>query len=68
MISSSWGLQGENVKQRNELGIIPVQLGTSTGSADAVSEDIIFDGSLNYELLSQYVFVLDLKKQKIWMK
>ncbi|MEO8454395.1 MAG: retropepsin-like aspartic protease [Sphingomicrobium sp.] len=48
---------------------MPLQLlGTKSVSVDAHVADIIYDGALNFAVLSQYRITLDLGKNRVWLE
>lgn len=62
-----WGLQPDTVRQRKELNTLNIQLGRKVAESKAVSERIIYDGALNYALLSQSIFVINFPERQVWI-
>lgn len=63
-----WGFKNDTLTQQNELGKLSIPLGKESIKAEASSESLIYDGSLNYDLISQYVFLINSPKRQIWMQ
>lgn len=63
-----WGLQSDTVTQRKELNTVNIHLGTRKTEARSASENIIYDGALNYEVLSKSVFTINFPKKEVWMQ
>ncbi|WP_179222994.1 retropepsin-like aspartic protease [Pontibacter ummariensis] len=62
-----WGLQSDTVAHRKELGTVAVQLGKKRMESKAASEDIIYDGALNYALLGKSKFIIDFPRKQVWV-
>ncbi len=63
-----WGLQSDTVSQRNTLGVVPIVIGRATTEAEASSDAIIYDGALNYAVMSRYVFTINFPKKEVWVE
>jgi hypothetical protein len=66
--AAEWGLQADTVTVRKEVGVVPVQLGKRKAEGKAASENIIYDGALNYALLSTWRFLIHLGRKEVWME
>lgn len=66
--AAEWGLQSDTVTVRRELGVVPVLLGKKKGEGKAASENIIYDGALNYALLSRSRFLVHFGRKEVWME
>lgn len=66
--AAEWGLQADTVTLRKELGVVPVQLGKRKTEGKAASENIIYDGALNYALLSKWRFLIHFDRKEVWME
>lgn len=67
LTASEWGLQSDTVIQGNKLGALTVQIGDKHFSSEASSKAIIYDGSLNYSIISKSIFIINFQKRQIWM-
>lgn len=66
-IANQWGLHKDTTHKRTELGSISITLANKKIESNAAAEPIIYDGLLNYAILSKYIFVIDLSKKQVWM-
>ena len=55
-------------KSRLEVGKIKLQIGQKLIETEAVIENVIYDGALDFGFISQSVFTMDLPHQKVWMR
>jgi hypothetical protein len=62
-----WGLEPLEQASRKEYFNQPIVLNNSTIMSTISSTVIIHDGALNFEVLSQFQFHLDLKKNRVWI-
>jgi hypothetical protein len=67
-IAKQWGLQKDTAHKRVELGTVSLTLGRKKIEQAAAAEPIIYDGALNYAILSKQVFFIDLPLRKVWMQ
>jgi Aspartyl protease len=65
--ASEWGIQCDTVTQRSELGTLTIQIGRKNFDNEASSKSLIYDGSLNYSIISKSVFLINFSKKQIWM-
>lgn len=63
-----WGLQSDTVTVRRELGVLPLLLGKKKWEGTAASEKIIYDGALNYALLSRARYLIHFGRKEVWME
>ena len=66
--ASEWGLQSDTVTVRRQLGILPLSLGKKKWEGAAASEKIIYDGALNYNLLSRSRYLIHFGRKEVWME
>lgn len=65
-----WGLQS-NTKDSISADIktkVEFIIGKNKIEASPLSKKIIYDGALNFESISKYIFTIDFKKKKVWVK
>lgn len=43
-------------------------IGTTTMTTRSFTRDIIYDGVFNFEVISKYIFTIDCKNKKVWIK
>ncbi len=65
--AAEWGLQNDTTAQRIELNPIAIQLGQRKLVSRAAAENILYDGVLNYTLISQSRFTIDFVGREVWM-
>lgn len=65
--ASAWGLESDTVTQRNKIGKVTIPLGQKNFFSEASSKSLIYDGSLNYSMISQAVFLINFAERKIWV-
>ena len=65
--ATEWGLQNDTTSQRIALNPIALQLGGQKLVSQAAAESILYDGVLNYGLISQARFTIDFKAKAVWM-
>jgi hypothetical protein len=63
-----WGFETDTTNINKDLGTISVILGKKKLNTTAESASIIYDGALNYDILSKSTFVIDFRIKKIWME
>jgi hypothetical protein len=56
---SEWGVERDT--------LVTVEMGKHRATQKVVGKDIIYDGALNYALLSNYVFTINFQKKQIWV-
>lgn len=66
--AAAWGLQPDTVTVRKELGTLPIQLGKAKWEGKAASDKIIYDGALNYTLLSRSRYMIHFGRKEVWME
>jgi hypothetical protein len=62
-----WGLENDSVTQRKQFGSLAINLGLKKIISEASSNAIIYDGSLNFAVLSKLTFIIDFPKKQVWM-
>ena len=62
-----WGLESDTVSQWKSLGSLSINIGKKQFTSEAASKDIIYDGSLNFAILSQSTFIINFPKKQIWL-
>ncbi|PKV66493.1 retropepsin-like aspartic protease [Pontibacter ramchanderi] len=65
--AAEWGLQNDTTSQRIALNPIAIQLGNRKLVSRAAAESILYDGVLNYSLISQARFTIDFTTKEVWM-
>ncbi|HEV7330187.1 MAG TPA: aspartyl protease family protein [Flavisolibacter sp.] len=64
-----WGvLKDSTLQQRQNLDSITISLGQKVMASKASSKKIIYDGALNYALLSRMVFLIHFPKKQVSMR
>lgn len=64
----AWDLEKDSTTENKEFGKIYIDLANKKFITTAESASIIYDGALNYDLISKSVFTIDFVHKKIWMK
>jgi hypothetical protein len=62
-----WRLEKDSTNENKEFGEISVTIGNKKLKTSAESASIIYDGALNYDLISKSVYTIDFVHKKIWM-
>ena len=62
-----WGLQSDTVNQWNRLGALNINIGIKQFTSEAASKDIIYDGSLNFAILSKSKFIINFSQKQVWL-
>jgi hypothetical protein len=62
-----WKLQGDSTEERKELGFIKVRIGKKIMETTAASERIIYNGALNYSLISKSRYIINFPQKQVWM-
>lgn len=65
--AAEWGLQNDTTFQRIALNPIALLLGNRKLVSQAAAESILYDGVLNYGLISQARFTIDFTTREVWM-
>lgn len=65
--ASEWGLQADTVKSSRTFPEVEMRLGLLMARGKASSTKLIYDGALNFLLLSQFVFTIDFPAQRVWI-
>jgi hypothetical protein len=65
--AAEWGLQNDTTVQRIELNPIAIQLGKRKLVSRAAAENILYDGVLNFNLISQNRYTIDFAGREVWM-
>jgi predicted aspartyl protease len=65
--ASGWGLQSDTTIQRTALNPIAIQLGRRKMVSKAAAENIIYDGALNYDVISQTKITINFPARQVWM-
>ncbi|MFP3831742.1 hypothetical protein [Chryseobacterium sp. SIMBA_028] len=63
--AATWKLSKDKDGMNSETQFI---IGKKSLISRSFTRDIIYDGVLNFETLSKYIFTIDLKKSKVWIK
>lgn len=62
-----WKLQSDSTTERKELNLINIRLGKKIMESKAASGKMIYDGALNYALISKSKYVINFPLQQVWM-
>jgi len=62
-----WGLQKDTLALQKELGSLSIQIGNKQIKSEASSEAIIYDGSLNFSIISSSTFIINFHTKQVWM-
>jgi hypothetical protein len=65
--ASAWGLQSDTVAQRIELNPIAIQFGKRKLVSKAAAGSIIYDGVLNYDIISQSKITIHFPEKQVWL-
>lgn len=65
--ASEWAIQSDTITQRMEHGRINLQVGRKNFEVEAASQSLIYDGALNYSIISRAIFLINFPKRQIWM-
>lgn len=65
--ASEWGLQADTVKSSHTFPEVNIRLGSLIAQGKASSTKLIYDGALNFSLLSQFVFTIDFPAERVWI-
>jgi len=60
-----WGIQSDSVSGKTYK--TDIVLGVETNNTEVVTKGIIYDGALNYDIISKKVYLIDLIKNQVWM-
>jgi len=63
-----WGLENDTTNTNKSLGTTSFILGKKKINTNSESASIIYDGALNYDILSKSIFIIDFGKKKIWIE
>ena len=63
-----WKLEKDSITINKEFGEVSIALGNKKLNTTAESASIIYDGALNFNLISKSVYTIDFVHRKIWMK
>lgn len=63
-----WGLQGATVQEMKTLIPVNFPVGDKIVNAVPLAADIIYDGALNFDLMSRFVFTIDFGNQEVWVR
>jgi hypothetical protein len=63
-----WGLQSASANEMRELIPVSFRIGEQVVNSNPVAADIVYDGALNFDLMSRFIFVIDFRKQQVWIK
>lgn len=63
-----WGLEPADQKLRMEYSNQMISLGNRAIMSNLSSKQIIYDGALSFETLSQFQFYIDLRNKQVWIK
>ncbi len=61
-----WGLQS-NTKDSKPLSKLEFIIGRNKIEINSYSKKIIYDGVLNFESISKYIFTIDFRKKEVWV-
>ncbi len=67
-VAFEWNLQPDSTTQRHDLGAVSIAIGKKQCKQDAAAQNMIYDGALNYAIISQSVFLINFPQKKIWMR
>lgn len=62
-----WGLESDTISQRQQFGAVNISIGIKKFTTEAASEAIIYDGSLNFAILSKSTFIINFLKKQVWI-
>jgi len=62
-----WGLESDTVHQWARLGSLKINIGIKQFTSEAASLEIIYDGSLNFAIISKSRFIIDFSKKRVWL-
>jgi hypothetical protein len=62
-----WGLESDTVSQWKQLGLLDISIGIKQFTSEAASKDIIYDGSLNFAILSKSTFIINFSQKQVWL-
>ncbi len=62
-----WGLESDTVSQWKQLGPLNINIGVKQFTSEAASKDIIYDGSLNFAILSKSTFIINFSQKQVWI-
>jgi hypothetical protein len=62
-----WGLESDTISQRKQFGALSINIGIKQFTSEAASKAIIYDGSLNFAILSQSTFIINFSKKQVWL-
>jgi hypothetical protein len=62
-----WGLESDTVSQWKQLGSLNINIGIKQFITEAASKDIIYDGSLNFAILSKATFIINFSQKQVWL-
>src|SRR5688572_27204008 len=62
-----WGIQSDSVSASKKYKA-DIELGAGSNETEIMTKDIIYDGALNYDLISKKVYLLDMIKNQVWTK
>ena len=65
--AAEWGIQRDTITQRSEAGTVTIRIGNKNFSHEASARSLIYDGSLNYSIISKSEFLINFSKKQIWM-
>jgi len=63
-----WKLEDDTTNNNRSFGATLITLGRKMINTTSESAAIIYDGALNYNILSKSIFIIDFSKKKIWME
>lgn len=62
-----WGLQSRAKDPDKPLTKLEFIIGQHKIEANSYSKKIIYDGALNFESISKYIFTIDFRKKNVWV-
>ncbi len=62
-----WGLQSNTKDSNMAVTNLEFIIGKNKIEANTNSKKIIYDGSLNFESISKYIFTIDFRKKEVWL-
>ncbi len=65
--ASEWAIQSDTITERMEHGRINLRIGRKNFEVEAASQSLIYDGALNYSIISRAIFLINFPKRQIWM-
>lgn len=65
--ANEWGIERDTITQRTQPGELIIPIGNKQVRAEASSTNMIYDGSLNYHIISTSVFIIHFAAKQVWV-